>query len=150
MPLRGIARYANASISHAGGFGQRESFDRAAYEPCARVSTGPCGRKNSPKPRLATCQCVGLHTAAAEMAQSILLLLCLLNAAHGTLFPAATPAARLDKRQYVGAATIWSPTTLGSTLACMQAPEWSRRVVNANVFYRRAQHSFWCIHRNDV
>ena len=84
-----------------------------------RVSTGPCGRENSPKSHLATCQSVGLHIAAAEMAQSILFLLCLLNAAHGALFPAATPAARLDQTQYVGAATIWSPITLGSTLACM-------------------------------
>jgi hypothetical protein len=67
------------------------------------------------------CQSIGFHVTVANMLFSVALFACFLNAVHGAVFPAPTPAARYEKRQqaYIGAATIWSPTTIGSTLTCM-------------------------------
>ena len=54
----------------------------------------------------------------AKMTTLILMLVYFQVAVHGAAHLGPTPAARLDKRQGFGAATVWSPIIVGTTVSC--------------------------------
>jgi hypothetical protein len=60
-----------------------------------------------------------LTNMAGTIAHLVLTFTALLNLLCATAHPNVTPTPSLEKRQYLGASTVWSPFIVGTSISCI-------------------------------